>query len=296
MSVRLTLPTQKSNARAIGLMIAAIVLFTAMDAVAKGLVARYPTPQVIWLRFTGQLLLVMLILRRPILSHLRTRYPVLHVARSLCQFGATTLFFTSLGFIGLAEATALTDMNPVLITLGAALFLGERLGPRRVAGVLAAMLGAMIIIRPGFGVFTPAALLPIGAAICYSGNALLTRFIGAQESPWTAMIYSAAFGSLLLGGVMPFVWQPLQWFDLLLLTAMTVLGTFAQLCLIRSFSMSEAAVVAPFAYLGIVFAAVWGAVLYGEYPDRWSIIGALVIIAAGLYVWHRETRAHRSAP
>ncbi len=296
MTLPLSLPATQSNARAIGLMIGAIVLFTTMDAVAKGLLDRYPTPQVIWARFTGQLLLVLLILRGRVGPSLRTRYPVLHLARCICQFGATALFFTSLGYIGLAEATALTDLNPVLITLGAAVFLGEKFGPRRMLGVLAAMVGAMIIIRPGFGVFTPAALLPIGAAVCYTGNALLTRFIGAQESVWTSMIYGAAFGAVVLGFTQPFVWHPIQTPDFILFGLMGVLGTAAQLCLIRSFSLAEASVVAPFAYLGILFAAIWGAVLYAEYPDWWSAIGALVIIAAGLYVWHRETRAAGSAP
>ena len=110
------------------------------------------------------------------------------------------------------------------------------------------------------------------------------------------MIYGAAFGSVVLGFAQPFVWQPIQTPDLILFALMGVLGTAAQLCLIRSFSMAEASVVAPFAYLGILFAAIWGAVLYAEFPDRWSAIGALVIIAAGLYVWHRETRAAGSAP
>lgn len=296
MTLPLSLPATQSNARAIVLMIGAIVLFTTMDAVAKGLLDRYPTPQVIWARFTGQLLLVLLMLRGRIGPSLRTRYPVLHLARCICQFGATALFFTSLGYIGLAEATALTDLNPVLITLGAAVFLGEKLGPRRMLGVLAAMVGAMIIIRPGFGVFTPAALLPVGAAVCYTGNALLTRFIGVQESVWTSMIYGGAFGFVVLGFAQPFVWQPIQTPDVSLFVLIGVLGTAAQLCLIRSFSMAEASVVAPFAYLGILFAAIWGAVLYAEYPDRWSAIGALVIIAAGLYVWHRETRAAGRAP
>lgn len=296
MTLSVNLHPAQTNARAIGLMIGAIVLFTAMDALAKGLLDRYPTPQVIWARFTGQLVLVLLILRGRAIPALRTRYPLLHLARCMCQFGATALFFTSLAYIGLAEATALTDLNPVLITLGAAIFLGERLGPRRVAGVLVAMLGAMIIIRPGFGVFTPAALLPIGAAVCYTGNALLTRFIGAQESVWTSMIYGATFGCLVLAVAMPFVWQPVQTVDILLFVLVGILGTGAQLCLIRSFSIAEASVVAPFAYLGILFAAIWGALLYSEYPDGWSVFGALVIIAAGLYVWHRETRAARSTP
>lgn len=109
------------------------------------------------------------------------------------------------------------------------------------------------------------------------------------------MIYGGAFGALVLGVVQPFVWQSVQTADLALFALLSVLGTLAQLCLIRSFSLSEASVVAPFAYLGIVFAAIWGAILYAEYPDRYSVAGALVIVAAGLYVWHRETRAARDA-
>ncbi len=288
--------TAGNTTGAISLMIGAILLFTAMDAVAKGLLTRYPTPQVIWARFAGQLLIVVLILRQRVPPMLRTRHPVLHLVRCACQFGATALFFASLGYIGLAEATALIDLNPVLITLGAAVFLGERLGPRRVLGVLAAMAGAMIVIRPGSGVFTAAALLPIGAAICYAGIALITRYVGPREPVWTSVLYTAAFGAVVMGVVLPFVWVPIAFVDAPLYVLLGVLGTAAQLCLIRSFSIAEASVVAPFAYLGTVFAGIWGAVLYAEYPDLWSVTGALVIIAAGLYVWHRETQAVRVAP
>jgi drug/metabolite transporter (DMT)-like permease len=274
-------------------MILAILLFTAMDATAKGLIERYPAPQVVWARFAGQLLIVVLILNLRTGPLLRTHYPWLHMARSAFQFGATGLFFLSLGHIGLAEATALTDINPVLITLGAALFLGEKLGPRRIAGVIVALLGALIILRPGIGVFSPWALLPLGAAICYTGNALLTRHIGPREPVWTSLLHASIFGTLVAALALPFVWVPISGPDLMLFALVGCLGTGAQLCIIRSFSMTEASIVAPFAYLGIVFATFWGVVLYDQWPDRWTVIGALVIVGAGLYVWHRETRAAR---
>ncbi len=276
-------------------MILAILLFTAMDAAAKGLIQRYPAPQVIWARFAGQFILVLLILNIRTGPLLRTRFPGLHLARSAFQFGATGLFFLSLGHIGLAEATALTDINPVLITLGAALFLGERLGPRRLAGVVAALIGALIIIRPGAGVFSPWALLPLGAAICYTGNALITRHIGAQESAWTSMLYASLFGTLAGAFALPFVWIPIPAADLAVFALVGLLGTGAQLCIIRSFSTTEASIVAPFAYLGIIFATGWGALLYDQWPDRWTVIGALVIVTAGVYVWHRETQAAKHA-
>jgi drug/metabolite transporter (DMT)-like permease len=286
-------PAAPSATRGILLMILAILLFTAMDATAKGLIERYPAPQVIWVRFAGQLLIVLVLLRHHLLPVLRTRFPVLHFWRSASQFGATTFFFLSLPHIGLAEATAIADLNPVLITLGAALFLGERLGPRRLAGVLVALAGALIVIRPGAGVFTWWALLPLLCAVSYATSALLTRKIGAQESVWASMVYAALFGTIVAGVALPFVWQPVARADLWLFALIACLGTAAQLCIIRSFSITEASVVAPFSYLGIIFATGWGILLYDQWPDRWTVIGALVIVGAGLYVWHRETRASR---
>ncbi len=276
-------------------MILAILLFTAMDATAKGLIARYPAPQVIWARFAGQLVIVLLILNLRAATYLRTQHPGLHMVRSAFQFGATGLFFVSLAHIGLTEATALTDINPVFITLGAAIFLGERLGPHRVFGVVAALIGALIILRPGSGVFSLWALLPLGAAVCYAGAALLTRFVGQREPVWTSLLHASIFGTVLSALALPFVWVPVSGPDLALFALMGLLGTGAQLCIIRSFSMTEASIVAPFSYLGIVFATFWGAVFYDQWPDRWTVIGALVIVGAGLYVWQRERRAARKA-
>ncbi len=280
---------QSSPTRGILLMILAILLFTAMDATAKGLIARYPAPQVVWTRFAGQLLIVVILLGPRLGRMMRTRFPVLHFWRSAFQFGATSFFFLSLPHIGLAEATAITDINPVLITLGAALFLGERLGPRRIAGVVVALIGALIVIRPGGGVFTWWAVLPLCCALSYAGSAILTRRIGTQESVWGSMIYAALFGTIVAGAALPFVWQPIALPDLWKFALIGCLGTGAQLCIIRSFSITEAGIVAPFAYLGIVFAAGWGILLFDQWPDRWTLIGALVIVGAGLYVWHRET-------
>jgi drug/metabolite transporter (DMT)-like permease len=144
-------------------------------------------------------------------------------------------------------------------------------------------------------VLTLPALLPIGAAICYAGSALITRRVGPFETPWTAMLYTAGFGVLASGVTLPFLWVDIPPADLWRFAALGVLGTVAQLCIIRSFSLAEAAAVAPFAYAGILFAIGWGIVLYGDYPDPATLLGALVIVSAGLYVWHRETRSTRSA-
>lgn len=286
-------PTDASTRKGILLMLAALLLFTAMDALAKGLVQDYPTTQVIWARFAGQVLLVLVIVNRAVPTIARTRHPWLHLLRSATQLGATGFFFASLAYIGLAEATALADINPVLITLGAAIFLGEKLGPRRIAGVLAAMIGAMIIIRPGADVFTPAALLPLGCAVSYAASALLTRKVGMTESPWTAMLYGALFGMIATTALLPGAWQPIAPQDIWRFVTVGCLGTAAQICMIRAFSMTEASILAPFGYAGILLATVWGIVLYDEWPDLLTLVGAAIIVASGLYIWHRETQLRR---
>jgi drug/metabolite transporter (DMT)-like permease len=284
MPVALSAPT-----RGILFMLLAVVLFTLMDAAVKGLVSRMSVPQIVWVRFMGQLVIVVVLLRGRTVAMLHTPYPGLHVARAVTQFATGALYFASLAYIGLAEAQALADISPVLITLGAAIFLGERLGPRRMLGVAAAMIGAIIIIRPGMGIFSPAALLPLAAAVTYAANALLTRAVAPKETAWTAMLYAAIICTGLSSLALPFVWVPVMWTDMPLILAIGALGTLAQLCIIRSFSLAEAGVVAPFTYAGILLATLWGYLFFGDLPDGWTFVGALVIVGAGLYVWRRET-------
>lgn len=282
-----------ANTRGIFLMLLAVLTFTTMDAIAKSLIGPYPTLQVVWARYTGQTVVVALILGRRLGPLMRSRHPWLQATRSALQLGATALFFTALGHIGLAAATAIMDSNPVLITLGAALVLGERIGPRRLFGVLAAMVGALIIIRPGTAVFAPAALLPLAAAVCYAGYTLITRLVGRDENTLTSLIYATALGTVLTSAALPTVWQPIAASDVPAFLALGALGSIAQVFLIRAFTIAEAGVIAPFGYVGLLFATFWGIVLFEEYPDLWTGVGASVIVMAGLYVWHRENRAAR---
>ena len=290
-----TRPTAEATRKGVILLAVGIFCFTAMDAVAKHLVQSYPTAQVIWARYAGHFLLVVLYLGRRIGPALVTRLPWWHVARALTQLGATAFFFLSLNFIGLAEATALADINPVLITLGAALFLGEKLGLHRIIGVVAALVGALIVIRPGLGVFSLSAILPLACAVFYAANMLLTRLVGSRESPWAAMFYASLAGTVLSSAILPFYWQPIAFYDIPWFLALGALGAAAQLFIIRAYSMAEAGAMAPFGYLDMVFATLWSIAVFADYPDRFTLLGALVIAAAGLYVWRLETRPAAAA-
>ena len=273
----------------------AIFFFTAMDALAKHLVAHYPAIEAVWARNVGQLVFVLIFLGPKITTAVRTRLPGWHVLRSATQLGTTVLFFTSLNYIGLAEATALADINPVLITLGAGLFLGEKLTRARLIAVGVAMVGALILIRPGMGVFTAAAFLPLACAVCYSANMLLTRLVGAQESPWASMFYAALFGSIITSALLPFSFKPIALADVPLFALVGGLGAIAQLFTIRAYSLAQAAVLAPFGYLDMVFAVIWSIAIYNSWPDHFTLLGALVIALAGLYVWRQE-RAGAAKP
>lgn len=276
--------------RAILLMIAAIFCFSIMDATVKALAPNVGVLPALWARYAGQMLLVFVLVLPRLKTVVRTKYPVFQFLRSILLMSATACFFTGLSLIPLSDAAALMSTNPMLITLGAAMFLGEKLGIRRIAGIVAAMIGALIIIRPGSDVFSIAALFPLGAAVCYSAYALLTRRVGADEDVWTSLFYTGFVGTVLLSLLVPFQWQSPSATDVGLMVIVAVAGTTGQLALIRAFSQGEAAMLAPYSYTGLAFAAFWGVMFFAEIPDFWTVVGSLVIASAGLYVWHRETR------
>lgn len=180
-------------------------------------------------------------------------------------------------------------MSPLLITLGAALFFGRKAWPpphrlgrggddRRAHDHSARA-----------GLFTPAALPPLACAVCYAASALLTRLVGQKGGPATSILHAALFGAVATSIAGLFVWPPITLTVMPRFAALGCLGTAAQFCLIRPFSMAEASAIAPFFYLGILYAILFGIAFFGEYRDTWSIFGALVIAGSRLYVWPRET-------
>ena len=270
------------------LMVGAVFCFASMDATAKYLMKEIGPAQTIWARYTVQALLVTFLILPKISIYGKTKYPKLQFVRSVALMMATTLFFFAFSRLGLAEASAIFNISPVLITLGAFLFLREQIGPRRVIGILVSLLGALIIIRPGSGVFTIYAILPLGAAIFYSTYSLATRFVGTDESPWTSLFYSAIFGAICYSIYIVFHWNPMSNNALLLTIIIGLFGTAGHICLIRALTLGEASLVAPFIYINLLFTTTWGFVLFGNLPDFWTIVGALIIVAAGIYVWARD--------
>jgi len=284
------IPASPPPTRAILLTLAAIFCFGLMDVSVKAVSPMTGTIPALWARYAGQMLIVVILVAPRLRQVARSQYPKLQITRSILLMLATLFFFLALGRIGLAEATAVMAMNPLLITLGGALFLGEALGPRRIFAILVALVGALIVIRPGSEVFQPASLLPLIAAFCFASYTLITRRLGPTEDVWTSLFYTGLVGSVILTCIVPFHMPPLSGSSVVLLIIIGAVGTVGQLMLIRALSIAEAGLLAPFNYTGLVFAVLWGLVLFGEVPDAMTLLGALVIAGAGIYVWHRETR------
>lgn len=269
-------------------MVVATLFFVAMDAMAKDLADRVPPLQIVWARYTGQTVFLMLVFAPRLRSVLRTTNLRIQALRSALLFAVTIFYFTSLKYLDLAEAAALMQLAPLMIVGLAALVLHEQVGPRRWTGVVLGLCGAVVILKPGVGVFQPAALLAVGSAFCLAWYQIATRMLGQADSIWTTMLYTTGFGTLVGALALPFVWVTPDAGTALMLTVIGLVGFVGHLCLVWALGQAPASQLAPFNYAGLVWAIAFGMILFAEVPQTTTLIGAGVIVGAGLYVWHRE--------
>jgi drug/metabolite transporter (DMT)-like permease len=266
-----------------------LFLFSIMDALAKSVAQRHHPLQVVWARYTSQTVIAFIVLSPFLTKLLRTKHLGMQLIRSAFLFGATLSFFTSLKYLPFASATAIFEIAPIFITAAGFFILGEKVGLRRWIGVFTGLIGAMIIIRPGSEVFSFVALLPALAAFCFSGYAISTRFLGSDESPWTSFLYTALIGCVASCFMVPAVWEAPTFPDAGRMVSMGVVGGIGHYFIIRAFTITEASFLAPFGYITLLFNALWGYLYFFEVPDRPTILGAAIIVGAGVYIWYRET-------
>ncbi len=284
--------------KGIPLVLAAVFCFAIMDTIAKYLGAFYPVLALVWARYTVHMLIMLAWLGPSMkLNLVRTSRPRLQILRGLFLVGSTCFFFQALRQMPMAEASAIGFMTPLLVTLLAVPILKEKISRRRWIAVIVGFIGVMIIIRPGGKVFSPAALLPLGTALCFSLYQIITRKLHA-ENPRTSLFYSALVGSLALTAVLlvgywivPFeVATPTLWHSVLIV-ALGAIGGLGHLVLIRALRKAPASVLAPFYYTQLVWIILFGFLAFGDFPDGWTLLGIIVIVGSGLYVAYGE-RVH----
>lgn len=285
-----------SELRGILTALAAMLLFGMMDALSKYLSARYPTPQIIWLRYLFTIPLVLAILApRGLRGFVRSARPGLQVARGLFLVVEIGLVVWAFGRLPLADVHAVLALTPLVVTALSAPMLGEEVGPRRWAAVALGFLGVLIVLRPGIGVLQPAALAALVSVLLYALYQVLTRMVGPVDAAETSLLWQLVLGAAATSLVAPFVWQPPEPGHWPLFVVVAVVGGLGHYCMIRAFQLAPAVVVQPFSYTLLLFAVVIGYLVFGDIPDRWTLLGAAVIVAAGIYTAVREHRVQRGS-
>ncbi len=284
------------SVRGVALMVTAVFFFVVMDAVVKYLARTYPVPQIVWARYCFHILTMgLLLFPRFGVKLFRTRRIGLQVWRSLLLLAATFLFFTAISFIPLADAGAISIVSPLLVTALSVWLLKERVGVPRWLAVVVGFCGALIVLRPGLGVMHPASLLVLGTAVCFALYQITTRQLSGTESPYTTLFYTALVGTVVMCAVAPFVWEPPDPEGWGLMILIGFLGAIGHYALIKAFDYAQPSLLAPFNYTQLIWATLLGFFMFGDFPDRWTILGALVVASSGLFVLHREHRVVAAA-
>lgn len=288
---------RRSRLVGIGLMCAALVCFSCLDATAKWLNRELDPLLTVWWRYMASVVLVSAFINpmtRP--GVLRTKRLQLQIVRSVLLFASTALNFVALQYLQLAETMSIIFATPLLVALLAGPVLGEWVGPRRLIAIAVGFVGVLVITRPGTGTTHPAALLSVLGTGAYAFYAIITRILAAHDSSQTTMVYSGLAGLALMTPILPFVWttpsSPLVW---TLLVAVGAFGAVGHWLLILAHARAPAPILSPFIYTQIVWMMAFGYILFGDWPDTWTLIGTSIVIASGLYLLYRE-RVRQAEP
>jgi drug/metabolite transporter (DMT)-like permease len=273
-----------------------LVFFVSLDSLAKHLTQTYSPVEVAWGRYVFAMALLPVFLSpRRMLRAARTARPWLQLLRSFLLAVTTCLFFLTVKYIPLADAVAIGFIAPLLTTALAIPLLGEKVGARRWTAIVIGLVGALIIMRPGFETRHWAYFLPIATAIFMAFFTILTRMLARHDSSDTTMFYTALVGGIVLSLAVPFFWQPPAALDWLLLAAAGAFGSAGHFSLIIAYRYAPVSLLAPFTFLHMVLAVIFGLAFFGNFPDGLTLAGAAVIAAAGIYVFRRETQLRRAA-
>jgi drug/metabolite transporter (DMT)-like permease len=280
----------------IALMCGAVALFACLDTTAKYLNTQMDSLEIAWARYTSAFVLT-LIVSNP-LTHsdlLRTHSPKLQIIRSVLLVGSTALNFLGLRWLQLDEALSIIFTFPFIVAIISGPLLGEWIGWRRWSAIGFGFAGVLLITRPGLGGMHPAALITLGATICYGFYAVITRIVSRVDSNQTSLFYSNAIGALVMLPVIPFVWQPpANWVIALMLATTGVLGSAGHYFLIAGHKLAPASVLSPFIYTQLIWVVVLGYLVFDHVPNGWTIAGAAMVIGSGLYLLYRERQVGKS--
>lgn len=289
------------RAKAIGLMLLALVLFSGLDAAAKYLatVTRLPVAEIVWVRFVVQFVLILVL--APLLGLISLEGLFItaklkhQLFRSVLMVATTAFNFLALQHLRLDQTITIVFLAPLVVALLAGPVLGEWVGWRRLIAILIGFSGILIVVRPGFDSVHPAVLYSLAAMLAYAIFMLATRYLSAYDPPLVTLFYSMFVGTLFgaplaLAG---WVWPPdaLSW---ILMGSLGILGGGGHWLFIHAYRLAPASSIAPFLYTQLLTMIALGWLVFGDVPDLWTLAGSLVIVGSGVYLFHRERLTTRT--
>ncbi len=239
--------------------------------------------------FFGLILMLGLVARGR-LGVLRTKRFPLHLLRAVLNAVAMLTFFQALALIPLAEVTALAFTTPLFAVVLAVIVLKERLGPRRMVGLLVGLVGALIIIRPGVVPLSLGSVLVIGSSLIWACALMCIKLLSRTETSLSIAIYAALLLTPLTGIPALFVWQWPHGSEWVLLVVIAATGSFYQVMINQALKLADASLVMPFDFTKLIWAALVGYIFFSEIPDIWTVAGGAVIIASVTYITYREAQ------
>lgn len=289
MSSNSAAPTE-NRVKGIAYMLATMVCFITLDAIMKYALEHYSLVQVTWARFFFASIFAAMLCGRRLFELARSSVPGVQLARSLLLMTTTGLFNAGVSKLPLATATTIMFLSPILVTVLSIAVLGEKVGLRRWVGIAMGFTGALIVVQPWHSLgetFTTGALFLLAAAFTNSSYQIATRRVRFDD-PLTSLLFTASAGAIVTSILLPGNWTTPDAFGWLLMAGSGFAGGIGHFFIIRSLQAAPASVVAPFSYSSLVWATLFGFVIWGELPDAATWLGAALIVGAGLYIFFRE--------
>ena len=284
----------KQNERlGIFLMVITTIVFASQDGLSKYLATEYNVYMVVMIRYWFFAAFVMTISsRKPggVKQVAKTKTPLLQIFRSLILVAEMCVTILAFTLLGLAETHAIFASYPLIIAMLSGPILGEHVGWRRWLAICVGFFGILIILNPGNGIFSPYALVPLAGAILFALYGLLTRYAGQYDNSSTSFFWTGIVGCIAMTAIGLNFWDPVSqgdWGIMLILSASGMLGHFL---LIKCYEVAEASAVQPFAYLQLIWASLIGIIIFGEQITTNVLIGACIIVGAGLFTLWRERK------
>lgn len=263
-------------------------LFSAADTLAKYLTKDFHPVQIMWSRQAGLMAGVIILIAFRGFSVFRSKHPRLQITRGAAAAGSGTLFIFAVTYVPLADAVAVSFVAPFMVTIMGALFLKEKVGPRRWAAVIIGFLGTLIIIRPGADAIHPAVFLVLAAAGLYATRQVLSRVL-SDDNTTTTIAYTALVSGAMLSLFLPFVWRtPETVTQIMIFVGLACIAAIAEICIIKALEATQAVVVAPVHYSLIIWGTMYGYIIFNDLPDIWTWVGAAIIATSGIYTLYRE--------